>query len=46
MDDGVDDVEKMSLVADVSYVDWMMRWIGRMSRKLHLSNYSMPSLYS
>jgi hypothetical protein len=22
------DVEKMSLIVDVSYIDWMMRWIA------------------
>jgi hypothetical protein len=41
-----DDVEKISLIVDVSCVDWMMRWIVCMSKKLHLSTYSGSSLYS
>jgi hypothetical protein len=40
-DDVTDDVEKISLI-----VDGMMRWIGCMSKKLHLSTYSGSSLYS
>jgi hypothetical protein len=39
-DDVSDGVEKMSLVVNVSCVDWMMSWIGCISRELHLSNYS------
>jgi hypothetical protein len=30
-----DNVEKMNLVVDVSYVDWMMRWIGCISSELY-----------
>jgi hypothetical protein len=45
-DDVADDVEEMGLVVNMSYVDWMMRWIGCMSRKLHLNTYSGSSLYS
>jgi hypothetical protein len=45
-DDVADDVEKMSLIVDVSCVDWMMRWICSMSKELHLSTYSVLSPYS
>jgi hypothetical protein len=45
-DDVVDDVKEMGLVIDVSCVDWMMRWIGWMSKELHLNTYSGSSLYS
>jgi hypothetical protein len=45
-DDVTDDVEKISLVVDVSYVNWMMRWIGCMLRELHLITYSGLSLNS
>jgi hypothetical protein len=41
-----DDVEKISLVVDISYVDWMMSWIGCMLGELHLSTYSGLSLNS
>jgi hypothetical protein len=41
-----DDAEEMSLVIYVSCVDWMMRWIGYMSKELHLSTCSGSSLYS
>jgi hypothetical protein len=39
----VDDIEKMSLIIDVSCVDWMMMWIGCVLRELHLSSYSESS---
>jgi hypothetical protein len=45
-DDVADNVEEIRLVVDVSYVDWMMRWIDYMSRELQLSTYNGPSLYS
>jgi hypothetical protein len=38
MNDNVaDDIDEMSLIVNVSCVDWMMRWIGYISRELHLS---------
>jgi hypothetical protein len=40
------DVEEMSLIVDVSYIDWMMKWICWVSRELHLNTYSESSLYS
>jgi hypothetical protein len=45
-DDLTDDIEEMSLVFDVSCVDWMITWIGYVSRELHLSTYSGSSLYA
>jgi hypothetical protein len=45
-DDVADDVKEICLIVDVLYVDWIMRWIGRMSIELYLSTYSGPSLYS
>jgi hypothetical protein len=45
-DDVADDVEEIGLVADVSCVDWMLKWIACMSQELHLSTYSVSSLYS
>jgi hypothetical protein len=45
-DDVSDNIEEMSLVVDVSCVDWMIKWICCISRELHLSNYSGSSLYS
>jgi hypothetical protein len=45
-DDVTDDVEEICLIVNVSYINWMMRWICCMSRELHLSNYSESSLYS
>jgi hypothetical protein len=42
----MDDIEKIILVVDISCVNWMVRWIGCMSRKLHLTNYNESSLYS
>jgi hypothetical protein len=29
-DDVVDDVEEIGLIVDMSYIDWMMRWIDCM----------------
>jgi hypothetical protein len=34
-DDMTDNVDKMCLIIDVSCVDWMIRWIGCMLKKLH-----------
>jgi hypothetical protein len=31
-DDVTDNIDKISLIADASYVDWMIRWICCMSR--------------
>jgi hypothetical protein len=45
-DDAIDDVEEVGLVINVSCVDWMMRWIGCISRELYLSTYTRSSLYS
>jgi hypothetical protein len=45
-DDMTDDVKEIGLIVDVSYVDWMMRWICYMSKELHLSTYSVLSPYS
>jgi hypothetical protein len=45
-DDVTNDVEEICWIIDVSYVDWMMRWIGCKSRELHLSAYSGSSLYT
>jgi hypothetical protein len=45
-DDVTDNVEKMSLIVNVTCVDWMMRRIDHISRELHLSTYSVSSLYS
>jgi hypothetical protein len=44
--DAEDDIDEMNLVVYVSYVNWMMRWISCMSRKLHLSTCIESSLYS
>jgi hypothetical protein len=44
--DMADDIEKIRLIIDVSYVDWMMRWIEYRSRELYLSIYSGSYLYS
>jgi hypothetical protein len=41
-----DDIEKIRLIIDIFYVDWMMRWIEYMSRELYLSMYSGSYLYS
>jgi hypothetical protein len=45
-DDVAYDVEGMSLIVNVSYIDWIMRWISCMSRELYLNTYSGSSLYS
>jgi hypothetical protein len=45
-DDVADDIEKIRLIIDIFYVDWMMRWIEYMSRELYLSIYSGSYLYS
>jgi hypothetical protein len=39
MIDVADDVEEMSLLVDMSYVDWMIRLICCISRELHLITY-------
>jgi hypothetical protein len=33
-DDVIDDIEKMSLIVDMSCINWMMRWISCMSKKI------------
>jgi hypothetical protein len=45
-DDVIDDVEEISLVVNVSYIDWMMKWIDYTLKELYLINYSGSSLYS